>query len=312
MEYLNTNNAPSSELYPNGVYPWMRLLAGAEGSQINGLKMLDDLDMNGFSIINSGGGGGIGWNTSGTNTGPSLKLGTDVGSDFQLYVDGKIFASVPTSGDFNLGFGFSAVNPGNGHTNIHQADINLQCNGPLNVNSPSIIMPSIPNQLGDSLLFFDSVSKAVSFSPSKNFYAMTNYEGSTNPQNLTAATPIILILTGGTLTSSNQGIEILDVCQLKNSTNSTLNAVKVDIIMDIESTTGTFPTDINLQLNINTVPLNYYPAVQVPNNGQYWQVHGSWIINNLANNAQLDTLIESSEDCQIFIHSFSMSLTVLK
>lgn len=59
MEYLNVNVPPGGS-YPSGTYDWMRILAGAKGSQFNGIKMNDDLDMNGFSILNSGGGGGGG------------------------------------------------------------------------------------------------------------------------------------------------------------------------------------------------------------------------------------------------------------
>ena len=60
MEYLNVNNAPDPSSYPNGTYSWMRVLAGAKGSRINGLTMESNLDMNGFQILNSGGGGGPG------------------------------------------------------------------------------------------------------------------------------------------------------------------------------------------------------------------------------------------------------------
>lgn len=52
-EYLNVNSAPNTTTYPNGTYDWMRVLAGAKGSRFNGIQMDGDLDMNGFSILNT-------------------------------------------------------------------------------------------------------------------------------------------------------------------------------------------------------------------------------------------------------------------
>jgi len=44
---------------PSGEWPWMQINAGKQ-STFNGIKMTDDLDMNGFNILNTGGGGGGG------------------------------------------------------------------------------------------------------------------------------------------------------------------------------------------------------------------------------------------------------------
>ena len=54
MEYLNVNNPLSNVVYPDGVYPWMRIAAGGQGSIMNGLKLTANLDMDGNNIINRG------------------------------------------------------------------------------------------------------------------------------------------------------------------------------------------------------------------------------------------------------------------
>lgn len=53
MEYLNVNVPPGGS-YPSGAYDWMRVLAGAEGSRFNGIKMDGNLDMNGKDLLNVG------------------------------------------------------------------------------------------------------------------------------------------------------------------------------------------------------------------------------------------------------------------
>lgn len=56
-EYFNNNFPLNNLIYPGGVYPWMRILAGGGQSKFNGIAMTADLDMQGFNIINAGGGG---------------------------------------------------------------------------------------------------------------------------------------------------------------------------------------------------------------------------------------------------------------
>lgn len=74
MEYLNLQVDPPLDVYPSDTWEWMRVLAGATGSQFKGIKMLADLDMNNFNIINWSGSSGPTQALTGDNLGTGAKL----------------------------------------------------------------------------------------------------------------------------------------------------------------------------------------------------------------------------------------------
>lgn len=71
------------------------------------------------------GGGGSGWNLTGTNSGAGLKFGTNTADGWQYVVNNIFFGNVTASGDVSFGFGFNVTGPTTIQLETTNAPINI-------------------------------------------------------------------------------------------------------------------------------------------------------------------------------------------